>query len=166
MLLLLYANPLYATDLGRDLQQRADLFASREAGHRFLGYLRAQKERLLGQRGQMRVTRTKLIEKHGYDTKFAMHALRLGYQGIEFLSTGRLTLPMEGLARDACMEVRLGQWPLVRVVTEIETVERRLQALLESSALPEKANYGAIDRFLVDTYRGHWPARSGYGPGY
>jgi hypothetical protein len=52
------------------------------------------------------------------------------------------------------------------VVTEIETVERRLQALLESSALPEKANYGAIDRFLVDTYRGHWPARSGYEPGY
>lgn len=50
VLLLLYADPLYATDAGRELQSHAHLFASREAGHRFLGYLRAQKERLLGLR--------------------------------------------------------------------------------------------------------------------
>ena len=50
VLLVLYADPLYATDAGRELQSHAHLFASREAGHRFLGYLRAQKERLLGLR--------------------------------------------------------------------------------------------------------------------
>ncbi len=156
VLLLLYAEPLYATEVGHELRRRADLFASREAGHRFLGYLRAQKERLLGQRGQMRVTRTELIARHGYDTKFAMHALRLGYQGVEFLSTGRLTLPMQRSPRDACMEVRLGQWPLDRVVTEIRSVEQTLESLLESSPLPEKADYPAIDRFLVEAYDDHW----------
>ena|SRR2546426_3255983 len=156
VLLLLYAEPLYAADAGQELRLRADLFASREAGHRFLGYLRAQKERLLGRRGQMRVTRTKLIERHSYDTKFAMHALRLGYQGVEFLSTGRLTLPMQGSARDACMEVRLGQWPLAGVIGEIENVEHQLESLLHSSPLPEKADYAAIDRFLVEAYQRHW----------
>ena len=159
VLLLLYAEPLYATEAGEELRRRADLFASREAGHRFLGYLRAQKERLLGQRGQMRVTRTALIEEHGYDTKFAMHALRLGYQGIEFLSSGRLTLPMTGRPRDACMEVRLGQWPLNRVVSEIEGVESELQRLLETSPLPERADYQAIDRFLVEEYERHWQSQ-------
>ncbi len=156
VLLLLYADPLFATEAGRRLQSKAELFASREAGGRFLGYLRAQKERLLGQRGQMRVTRTKLIEQHGYDTKFAMHALRLGYQGGEFLTTERLTLPMSGAARDACMEVRLGQWPLEKVVREIEAVETQLEALLGSSPLPETANYPKINRLLVDMYRTHW----------
>lgn len=163
VLLLLYAEPLQATEAGQELRRRADLFASREAGHRFLGYLRAQKERLLGQRGQMRVTRTELIERHGYDTKFAMHALRLGYQGIEFLSTGRLTLPMSGRPRDACMEVRLGEWPLESVVSEIEGVEGQLEGLLQSSALPERADYPAIDRFLVEAYERHWAGRAAGG---
>jgi hypothetical protein len=64
VLVLLHAEPLYATEAGRELQRRADLFASREAGHRFLGYLRAQKERLLGRRGRMRVTRAERIAQH------------------------------------------------------------------------------------------------------
>ncbi|HKF16693.1 MAG TPA: nucleotidyltransferase domain-containing protein [Candidatus Dormibacteraeota bacterium] len=76
--ILLFVEPLHSTRWGDRLRAEADMFASREAGARFLGYLRAQRERLLGQRGQMRVTRTELIEAHGYDTKFAMHALRLG----------------------------------------------------------------------------------------
>ena len=35
-----------------------------------------------------------LVAVHGYDTKYAMHALRLGLQGIELLTTGRITLPV------------------------------------------------------------------------
>ena len=108
----------------------------------------------------MRVTRTKLIEQHGYDTKFAMHALRLGYQGIEFLSTGRLTLPMQGDPREACMQVRLGKWERQQVVDEIDRVEVRLENLLDSTELPEKADYAAIDRLLIDLYTRHWAARS------
>jgi uncharacterized protein len=33
--------------------------------------------------------RPELVAVHGYDTKYAMHALRLGLQGIELLTTGR-----------------------------------------------------------------------------
>jgi hypothetical protein len=40
------------------------------------------------------VTRPELVEKHGYDTKFAAHMVRLGYQGVELLETGRFTLPL------------------------------------------------------------------------
>ena len=54
---------------------------SRLAGRGYLGYLHGQKERLLGARGQKRVNRPELVEAHGYDTKYAMHAARLGYQG-------------------------------------------------------------------------------------
>jgi hypothetical protein len=34
-----------------------------------------------------------LVAEHGYDTKYAMHALRLGAQGVELLTTGRIALP-------------------------------------------------------------------------
>jgi hypothetical protein len=34
------------------------------------------------------------VAVHGYDTKYAMHVLRLGLQGVELLTTGRFTLPV------------------------------------------------------------------------
>src|SRR5262245_53163663 len=85
---------LVETDLGRRLRQLRPAIVSSRAGRSYLGYLRGQKERLLGTRGQKRVNRPELVEAHGYDTKYAMHALRLGYQGLELLESGRLTLPM------------------------------------------------------------------------
>jgi hypothetical protein len=171
--ILLFVEPIFMNRWGQRLRDRADLFASKEAGARFLGYLQAQRERLLGQRGQMRVTRTELIERHGYDTKFAMHAVRLGYQGVEYLETGRLTLPMEG-GREYCMSVRRGQVPLSEVVGVLEDLERQLclltygrETLPESatgrrdyskgtSRLPERADREQLDLLLVEIYTEVW----------
>src|SRR3990172_8836493 len=95
-----------------ELQRNAWRFISRRAGQAFLGYLVAQKQRLLGERGQMDIHRPELIEKFGYDTKYAMHMLRLGYQGIELVTTGRITLPMPESDRQLVYEVRKGEKPL------------------------------------------------------
>ena len=46
---------------------------SKRAGRGYHGYLRGQKERLLGTRGQKRVNRPELVDAHGFDTKYAMH---------------------------------------------------------------------------------------------
>lgn len=171
--ILLFVKPLFINRFGRQLRRNAALFASKEAGARFLGYLRAQRERLLGQRGQMRVTRTELIDKFGYDTKFAMHAVRLGFQGVEYLRTGRLTLPM-GVGRDYCMSVRLGRVPLAQVVQTIERLETDIcmltygrQTVPETaperrdfsrgkSRLRDNADRAAIDRLLVRIYAEAW----------
>jgi predicted nucleotidyltransferase len=77
LVLLFIPSPRYLVvkPWGDALLHERDMFYSRDAGRQFLGYLRAQRERLLGRRGQMRVTRTAIIEEHGYDTKYAMHAL-------------------------------------------------------------------------------------------
>ena len=171
--ILLFVEPLFVNRWGARLRENAHLFASKEAGARFLGYLQAQRERLLGQRGQMRVTRTELIERHGYDTKFAMHAVRLGYQGIEYLETGRLTLPMaEG--REYCMAVRLGEVPLAEVVKVLEELEAKICVLTYgaetvpesatgrrdfskgTSTLPERSDRLRLDQLLVDIYKDAW----------
>ena len=54
--------------------------------------MQRQRERMIGTRGQMNVTRPELISKYGYDTKYAGHLVRLGYQGIEVMLSGGLTL--------------------------------------------------------------------------
>jgi hypothetical protein len=129
---------------------------SKRAGRGYLGYLRGQKERLLGTRGQKNVNRPELVEAHGFDTKYAMHAARLGYQGIELLETGRLTLPMPEPQRSSVMAIRRGERTFDETIAEIDEVERRLAGALESTLLPDEPDRAAVDRFLVDAYRRTW----------
>ena len=147
---------LVETELGRRLRQLRQAIVSKRAGRGYLGYLRGQKERLLGTRGQKRVNRPELVEAHGFDTKYAMHALRLGYQGLELLETGRLTLPMPEPERSNVMGVRLGQRSFDEVLAEIDEIERRLEAALEQTALPDSPDDDAVDAFLVEAYRQAW----------
>jgi predicted nucleotidyltransferase len=147
---------LVETELGQRLRQLRPAIVSKRAGRGYLGYLRGQKERLLGTRGQKRVNRPELVEAHGFDTKYAMHALRLGYQGLELLEAGRLTLPMPQPERSRVMAVRKGERSFEDVLAEIGEVERRLEGALGGKALPETPDDDAVNAFLVDAYRQAW----------
>jgi hypothetical protein len=147
---------LVETELGRELRQLRPALLSRRAGRGYLGYLGGQKERLLGTRGQRNVNRPELVEAHGYDTKYAMHAARLGYQGVELLRTGQLTLPMPEPERSSVMAIRTGERSFDEAIAEIEAVERTLAEALETSPLPAEPDRQAVDAFLVDAYRRAW----------
>jgi predicted nucleotidyltransferase len=147
---------LVETELGRRLKALRPALLSRRAGRGYLGYLRGQKERLLGTRGQRNVNRPELVEAHGYDTKYAMHAARLGYQGIELLQKGRLTLPMPEPERSKVMAIRTGERSFEEAIAEIDEVDRLLAAALEASPLPADPDRAAVDQFLVDAYRQAW----------
>lgn len=144
---------------GRDLRANRQWFAARRAGRAYLGYMQRQRDRLTGDRGQMRVNRPELIEQHGFDTKYAGHVLRLGYQGIEFLETGALTLPMPEPDRTRILDVRNGRVPFAEVLAEANDLQQRLERLLQSSPLPEHPDHDAVNAFLADAYRTWWSMR-------
>jgi predicted nucleotidyltransferase len=163
VLLLLFVKPeqlIVRTPLGDELQALAPAFVSRRAGQAFLGYRSAQKQRLLGERGQKRVKRPDLEEAHGYDTKYAMHMLRLGYQGRELLETGRLSLPMREDERGRVFAVRTGRVPFEDVLAEIGELERELQDLMGASPLPSEPDNESVNKFLVRAYRNWWAQHS------
>jgi len=85
-----------------------------------------------------------------------MHAARLGYQGLELLETGRLTLPMPEPERSRVMAIRTGERTFEETIAEIDEVERRLAAALERTVLPPEPDRAAVDRFLVEAYRRAW----------
>ena len=145
---------------GRQLRANKAWFASRRAGRAYLGYMERQRDRMTGERGQMRVNRPELIEQYGFDTKYAGHVLRLGYQGIEFLETGALTLPMPEQERNRILAVRTGSVPFDQVLAEADELRSRLEALVQSSPLPEHADDDAVNAFLADTYRTWWASRA------
>jgi predicted nucleotidyltransferase len=140
----------------RELRANKHWFASRRVGRAYLGYMQRQRDRMTGERGQMRVNRPELIAEHGFDTKYAGHVLRLGYQGLEFLESGRLTLPLRDHERNRVLDVRNGRVPFNDVLAEADDLHHRLEALLKVSPLPEDPEYRAVDAFLSDTHRAWW----------
>lgn len=144
--------------LGQQLQELAPLIVSRHAGARYLGYLEAQRQRLLGERGQKKVNRPELEAQFGFDTKYAMHILRLGFQGVELMSTGRLTLPMAEKDRAFVYATRLGQVPLQDVLTKAGELERDIKDLLDDAPIPAEPAREQIQAWMVSTYFENWKA--------
>ena len=159
VLLLLFVPEHQCTTLlepGQELRANPGWFLSRRVGLAYLGYMQRQRERMTGERGSMRVNRPELIERYGFDTKYAGHVLRLGYQGIELLETGRLSLPMRDVERARVLAVRTGEVPFDEVIAEADELERRLRSIVERSSLPEHGEHDAVDAFLARTYRAWW----------
>jgi len=102
------------------------------------------------------VNRPELVAAHGYDTKYAMHAARLGVQGVELLESGRVTLPMPEPDRSRVMAIRTDERSFEEAIAEIDELEQRLAAALERSSLPDEPDREAVDAFLVDAYRRAW----------
>jgi hypothetical protein len=88
-----------------------------------------------------------------------MHVVRLGHQGIELLTTGRLTLPMPEPARSEIMAIRRGERSEAEVVAEIERVERELERANEESPLRDEPDHETVNAFVVDAYRDAWSWR-------
>jgi predicted nucleotidyltransferase len=157
VLLVLFSPEVHVmTPLGEKLRAASSLFASRRAGRSFLGYLTAQKQRLLGERGQLRVHRPELVNAHGYDTKYAMHMLRLGIQGAEYMSSGAITLPIPQPEREWLVGVRRGEVELDDVLTRVGELELELNDLIESGPLPPEPDYNRANQFLVEAYQRYW----------
>lgn len=150
---------LHQSELGAQLQAIAPAFLSARTGRAFLGYLDAQARSL---RGERHATRTReLSSTHGYDTKFAMHALRIGHQGIELLRTGAISLPVAEPARGQLREVRAGTVPLDDVLSEIRRLENELEALTNESQLPAEPDHQRINAFLGSAYQRWWSEHHG-----
>jgi predicted nucleotidyltransferase len=150
---------LYRDARGAQLQALAPLIVSRNAGARSLGYLEAQRQRLLGERGQKKTNRPELEAKHGYDTKYAMHILRLGFQGVELMTTGRLTLPMPEKDRAFVYATRKGEVPLQDVLTKAGELERQIKDLLDDAPVPAEPARDEIQAWMLHMYFENWKAR-------
>lgn len=146
--------------IGGHLQDLAPSIISRQAGRRYLGYLEQQRQRLLGERGGRDVNRKDLEERFGFDTKYAMHMLRLGVQGIELLETGRVTFPMPEPNRSFIRSVREGKVGLDAVLTETGHLERRIKDLIDSSPLPEEPDREKVEAWMIERYFQAWRART------
>lgn len=150
----LFAPMVYSTNWWVTIQQHSDLFLSKGHVRPFLGFADDQMKRLFGEKGQKNIHRAHLEEQFGYDTKYAMHVIRLFGEAKELMETGKITLPRPN--KDLLIDIRLGKYKL----WEIRTMGRELEAealkAQDSSPLPDKIDRTAISKLISNIYLDFW----------
>ncbi|MFD6400778.1 DNA polymerase beta superfamily protein [Nocardia sp. NPDC060249] len=144
------------SDVGRDIQAHPERWLSREVAKRFSGYLVSQRDQLLGVKAKKHTNRPELVDVFGFDTKFAYHMVRLGWQGVELLTTGRVTLPMPPLQRAWLQELRRGEHTKEEALDLAADLLDQLNRLGESADLPPQPDRAEIGRWLTHTYVSWW----------
>jgi hypothetical protein len=123
--------------------------------------MRSQGLRLLGLRGGGHGARgggrrEELVDAHGYDTKYAMHAARLGYQCLELLTQGGLNLPTQGAPAEWLRSVRRGEVPFDEWWARCLELDAAMERLAGDDTLPATADRARVEAWSVRTHLGHW----------
>ena len=87
--------------------------------------------------------RAKLEAEHGYDTKHAMHLIRLLLMSAEILSTGKVNVKRDDA--ELLLSIRRGAWSYDRLIEWVENHEKGMNAILATSRLPEGPDYQKLD---------------------
>ena len=161
ILMALWAPVEHTTPEGDGLRALGEAFVGRHMIPRYRGYMRSQAMRLLGLRGRSHGDgtvggRVELIDAHGYDTKYAMHSARLGFQCAELLSTGGMALPIQGEPADWLRAVRYGQVSFEDWWARSLALDAHLAALEDDASLPPGPDRDRIDAWLIATHRQVW----------
>ena len=132
-------------------------FISKKAANQYLGFANSQRMRLTGERGMGRHgQRLDLVEKYGFDTKFAMHFIRLLYECRELVIDQKLTFPRP--EKDNLIEIRTGKYTLDEVFRLGEELRSECEARLAESAISEQVDKQELSKILADAYLAHWAA--------
>jgi predicted nucleotidyltransferase len=141
------------------IHENRRLFLSRMIYKTFRGYARDQFDKMeLGRTDRdMGAKRKELVEKFGYDTKNAMHIIRLTREGMELAKTGEMNVSRTDA--DELINIRRGCYSLEQVkkyaselITEFAAVEKDRRY---ANVLPETADTHAISKFVTKAIMMH-----------
>jgi predicted nucleotidyltransferase len=96
--------------------------------------------------------RAALEAAHGYDTKHAMHLVRLTRMAIEILERGELIVH-RAADREELLAVRDGAYGYDDLLAQVEALRARLSAAKGRSALPDDPDEDALDALCTDIVR-------------
>jgi len=154
IMMVFWSNVLTSTHLGNDLRDSFDKFVSKRLFNTHLGYAKSQINRMKD--GKYYKSRAKIVETFGYDTKYAMHALRLLLQGLELAETGKIQIPIPNPNGDLLREIRHGKYKQEDFFKLYEHYEEKLREEEQKSTLPEEPNRDWANQFLIEVYTNYW----------
>lgn len=129
-----------------------DVFLASAHAKGFIGMGDNQYKRLKGEKGSGKHGQRE--NDLGWDTKAAMHMIRMMHECHEMLTDGTMTFPRPEV--DILMDIRLGKWSLSQVEREYLQLRERVVEAEKTSLLPRYVDRDAISDVVTRAYLRHW----------
>jgi predicted nucleotidyltransferase len=142
---------IHCTQVGQLVRDNRRLFLSKECWKKFRGYAQSQLKKMndknpIGKRRE-------IIEKHGYDVKFAYHIIRLFDEAEQILLTGDFDMRR---AKDVMKAIRRGDWTAQEVRNWAMEKEKSLETAYVKCELPDKPDEKKLKRLLQECLECHY----------
>lgn len=144
---------LYSSDLGRKICKfvRENLL-TKALFKPYSAYHMAQIRKLqsMNRTGK----RAEMVEEHGYDLKFAMHAYRLARQCTIVMKEGTLRPTLDPEDVKVCMDLRTGGiYDKDAALKLLEDVDKEMYSAYSISTIKESPDFNTVNDFCVSLYR-------------
>jgi len=149
---------LHATRVGQLLRESRKLFLHQGICDRFKGYAYAQVHKMKTKEPQPGSKRAAIREKHGLDSKFAYHVVRLLNEAEQLLLEGDLDLQRN---REMLKSIRRGEWSADQILEYFEQKRVDLETARTKSALPPGPDEAAIRGLLLRCLEMHYGTLDG-----
>jgi hypothetical protein len=97
--------------------------------------------------------RKEIVDKFGFDVKYASHNWRLGNQCIQIMKEGFLNPTMEGEVLKICKDIRSGIYNKEQALKLMEEIDIKMYDAYKESKLPETPDFHKMNDFLVKLYK-------------
>ena len=138
---------LYQTEISKYLREKRFEFIHKGCYPKFKGYAYSQLHKCKSQ--ERTGKRKEVVEKFGFDVKFAYHVVRLMSEVEEILSERTLTLDKKE-RREFLKSIRRGEVSYEEIEEYFKSKEKYLDKLYEESTLPYSYNEKEIKQILVN----------------
>jgi len=92
-------------------------------------------------------SRVEMLNKYGYDVKFAAHVVRLLYEVEQLLECGEMDLMLH---KEELKSVRRGEWSLLKVEDFFENKVKHLETLYHTTKLPYSTDEQQLKNLLLN----------------
>lgn len=146
---------LHITQVGEMVRSARHKFLHKGSWHKFKGYAYSQLHKMSGKKAEGK--RVELIEKYGYDVKFAYHTVRLLYEAEMILLEGDIDLRRH---REHLKSIRRGEVKEQEIRDWAAAKEADLEKAYASSLLRYKPDETAIKALLLECLEHHYGSLS------
>lgn len=125
-------------------------FLSQRCRKTYGGYAYSQLKKIEQGGSPSKNTRQHLIERFGYDTKYAAHTARLIYQGLDILLLGDFNPSLKGIVLEEVLGILAGNW---KKEVFLAWAKHHIHILeTTGSDLPEHPDERRIEHVLIECY--------------
>lgn len=147
---------LFSTPIGEMVRDQRRTFLHKGAWHKFKGYAYSQLHKI-GKANKSNPRRQADIEKHGYDTKFAYHTVRLLGEVEQIMVEHDLDVQRN---REQLKAIRRGEWTLQYLQEWFEAKEKHLEGVYAESSLRHSPDWEALRKLLLEALEAHYGSLS------